>query len=146
MTPSEATNAATRQEWRDLGFFYDIDDAAHRWRLVGSRTGLREFSKLLRAYCRNPRNATAIEHDHFGPYMYLKVMTWPDAGVDKASIHGTIDDLQRLAQIVDAAIEKATPDDTIAVAQRFAPGSEYELVLEIKTEGFDPAEADPCLR
>ena len=25
--PSQATNEATRREWRDLGFFYDRDDA-----------------------------------------------------------------------------------------------------------------------
>jgi hypothetical protein len=114
--------------------------------LVGSRAGLREFPNLLRAYCSNPRNAIASEHEHYGPYMYLKVMTWPDAGVGKASIHGTTDDLQRLAQIVDAALEQAVPGDTIALAQRFAPGSEYELMLEIQADGFDPAEADPCLR
>ena len=129
-----------------MGFFYDCDDVGQRWRLVGSRTGLREFPRLLRIYSSNPRNATASEHDHYGPYMYLKVMTWPDAGIDETSIHGTTDDLQRLAEIVDAALEQAAPGDAIAVAERFAPGSEYELVLEIKAEDFDPAEADPCLR
>ena len=146
MSPSEATNAATRREWRELGFFYDVDEVKRRWRLIGSRTGLRQFSTLLHSYCGNPRNSAASEHDHYGPYMYLKVMTWPQAGIDKASIHGTIDDLERLAVIVEAALEDSGPGDMIALAERFAPACDYELVLEIKGEDFDPAEADPCLR
>jgi len=34
--PSEAVNEATRRQWRDLGFFYDRDDAAKSWRIVGT--------------------------------------------------------------------------------------------------------------
>jgi hypothetical protein len=31
---------STREEWRNLGFSYDRDDAAKEWRLRGSRDGL----------------------------------------------------------------------------------------------------------
>jgi hypothetical protein len=35
--PSEATNRATRREWRELGFFYLRDDRTKVWTLAGSR-------------------------------------------------------------------------------------------------------------
>ena len=146
MTPSEATNAVTRSEWRELGFFYDVDEATRQWRLVGSPGGLRAFSGLLHVYCSKPRNAAKSEHDHYGPYMYLTIMTWPTPGIDGGSIHGTIDDLTRLARIVEQRLQNATPGDVIPLAEAFAPGCEFELVLEIRDDGFDPAEVDPCLR
>ena len=38
--PSDAVNEKTREEWRALGFFYDVDHEAKVWTLVGSRAGL----------------------------------------------------------------------------------------------------------
>ena len=145
MTPSEATNAASRREWRDLGFFYDRNDSAREWRLVGSLDGLRVFVELLQTYSRNPRHAGQSEHDHYGPYMYLKVMTWPDPGINSNAIYGTLDDLKRLARLIAQRLQHATPGDTCAVGKAYEPGCEYELVLEIRDAGFDPPEADPCL-
>ena len=146
MTPSEATNSATRREWQALGFFYDRDDAARTWRIVGSIAGLRAFVELLQAYCREPRNAGLGEHDHYGPYMYLKIMTWHDAGISGNAIHGSLDDLRRLAGLIEQRLREATPGDTLAVGKTYVPECEYDLVLEIRDAGFDPAGADPCLR
>ena len=101
-------NAIIRDDWRALEFYYTRDDAAREWRLVGSRDGLRNFSRVLTRYADNLRNDLKSEHDHFGPYMYIKIMTWPDAGIGENAIHGTLADLRRLAAIVD---------DTIAAMQ-----------------------------
>jgi hypothetical protein len=77
--PSNVVNEKTRGEWRALGFFYEVNHEAKVWTLVGSRAGLLCFSDALRAYVADPRNALESEHEHYGPYMYLKVMTWPEA-------------------------------------------------------------------
>lgn len=146
MTLTEATNAATRREWRELGFFYEVDDGVREWHLVGSPNGLSAFPDLIRSYCRRPLHDARSEHDHYGPYMYLKIMTWPQAGIDRDSIHGTIEDLERLASLIEHRLRSATPGDRISIAEAFTPACEYGLVLEVKSEGFDPAEADPCLR
>ena len=146
MTPSEATNEATRKEWRQLGFFYDRDDRNREWRLVGSLDGLHAFVELLHAYGRDPRNGKQGAHDHFGPYMYLTVMTWPDPGISSRAIYGSRADLIRLAELTEERLRHATVGDTVSISEAYGPGCEYGLVLEVKDAGFDPAEADPCLR
>jgi hypothetical protein len=143
--PSEATNRATRKEWRELGFFYDRDDQAKEWRLVGSRSGLLRFRDLLLKYAGEPRNAKQSEHEHYGPYMYLKVMTWPDAGVDQNAIRGQLADLKRLADIVDGRLKTASPGSMLRVQREYVEDTDYLLVFDVKEEGFDPASADPML-
>lgn len=145
MSPSEATNQATRDEWRELGFFYDLDNSSKCWRLVGSKSGLGGFASILRAYCDDSRNAELSEHDHYGPYMYLKVMTWSEAGLDGNSIHGTLDDLNHLAELIDTALLGAQPGDTIHLGHKYVSDSDHDLLLIVKDDDFDPAGADPCL-
>ncbi len=145
MNPSEATSRATRDEWRELGFFYDLDASSQCWRLVGSTSGLRGFVSALRAYCVDPRNAKLSEHEHYGPYTYLKVMTWSDPGIDGNSIHGTLDDLNRLADLIDNALVGALVGDTIRLGGEYVSDSDYDLLLVVEDADFDPAKADPCL-
>ena len=95
--PSEAVNEATRKEWRALGFFYDRDDQLKEWKLVGSRSGLLKFRDLLIRYAASSRNEAKSEHDHYGPYSYLKVMTWTEPGMDRNGIYGTLQNLRQLA-------------------------------------------------
>src|SRR5580704_6177371 len=78
--PSDATNSATKLDWRELGFFYDRDDQARNWRLTGSRAGLLRFRDALLSYVADPRNALDSEREHYGPYSYLEVMTSPNPG------------------------------------------------------------------
>jgi hypothetical protein len=143
--PSDATNEATRQEWRDLGFFYDRDDEAKRWQLKGSRAGLLRFRDVLRSYAADPRNEPKSEHEHYGPYGYLEVMTWPEAGFDDHAIRGSLADIARLATVIENKLAAALPGATIRIREEFAADSPYELVLEVQEDGFDPASADQAL-
>ena len=95
--PSDALYEVLRQEWRELGFFYDVDDQARVWKLVGCRAGLLRFRDLLRSYAADPRNELKSEHWHYGPYGYLEVMTWPEARFDDHAIRGSLADIARLA-------------------------------------------------
>jgi len=142
---SEATRQATRREWRELGFFYERDDEAKEWRLVGSRTGLLEFRDLLLAYVVNPRNEQQSEHEHFGPYAYLEVMTWPEAGFDDHAIRGSLSDLARLASLVEDKLTSAAIGSQISIRAEFAFSSSYTLVLDVREDGFDCAAADAAL-
>ena len=143
--PTERINEATRREWRELGFFYDHDTTSKVWRLIGSQSGLSQFVTLLREYISDPRRASLSEHDHYGPYMYLKVMTWNEAGIDEKSIHGSIADLTRLAHLVDARVTAAREGDVVLIKEEFSPECDWSLRLEFRGQGFDPASEDPDL-
>jgi hypothetical protein len=142
---SDATNQATRRDWRELGFFYDRDNQAKTWKLVGSRSGLLRFRDALLAYVGDPRNIPQSEHEHYGPYGYLEIMTWPEAGFDDHAIRGPLPELKRLATIIEMKLMAAQMGETIRIQDEFAANSPYALVLEIREDGFDPAEADPTL-
>jgi len=138
-------NQKTRLEWRDLGFYYDRDDSTQEWRLTGSRNGLLRFRDLLLTYAKDPRHARKSEHEHYGPYQYLEIMTWPEAGMDKHAIHGSLDDLLRLASLIDQQLTNARAGITIRIREAFAPDSQYSLVLDVRPDDFDPPVADPAL-
>jgi hypothetical protein len=141
----DATNQATKLEWRELGFFYDCDDQTRVWKLTGSRAGLLCFRDALLAYVADPRNALKSEHMHYGPYGYLKVMTWPEAGLDDHSIRGPLPDLARLAKLVEAKLATVSPGSSVLIREEFAADSPYALVFDLREDGFDPAAADPLL-
>ncbi len=141
--PSEAVNAVTRSEWRELGFFYEFQLETNAWRLVGSKGGLLGFAKLIRRYIESPRNHALSEHEHFGPYMYLKVCTWKEAEINSHSIAGTISDLKRLADLIEQALWGATPGESREIATKYEPSSPCRLILEVREDSFDPATADP---
>jgi hypothetical protein len=125
---SESLKEVTRKEWRALGFYYTRDDGAGQaWRIVGSLAGLTAFHATLVRYVASPGNAPLSEHEHYGPYMYLKIMTWNEAGIDAASIHGTIADLSRLAELVLAALAVAKPGDVIPLGHSYVESADPEL-------------------
>jgi hypothetical protein len=143
--PNDATNKATRREWRQLGYFYDQDDQARVWKLTGSRVGLSRFVDALLSYVANPRNALKSEHEHYGPHGSLEVMTWPEPAFDNHAIRGTVADLARLARLIEAKLAEMHPGSTILIREEFATGSPYGLVLDLREDEFDPATADPLL-
>ena len=136
----------TQREWRDLGFYYDRDDEQKLWKLVGSREGLSCFTRALREYVADPRNQIDSEHEHYGPYSYLEVMTSPEAAFDGHAIRGPLDALRRLAQLIEAQLKSALPGAQIVIRDELGPNSPYALVLDVQQDGFDPASADPQLR
>jgi hypothetical protein len=135
-------NAHIREGWQELGFFYHLDETAKEWIIVGSRAGLARFSALLREYAADPRNEMQSEHEHYGPYMYLEVMTWPDAGMDGHAIHGPLPDLERLARLVDERASALQPGEQARIREEYAPSAEYGLVVTLREDGFDPASLD----
>lgn len=143
----ESLKEVTRQEWRDLGFYYSQDDAPRgAWRIVGSRAGLGAFLAKLVDYVAYPSNARLGEHEHYGPYFYLKVMTSNDAGIDAHSIRGSLADLRRLADLVSKALAHAKSGDLVALGRDYVEQTSYELLLDVREDNFDPASADPDLR
>lgn len=132
----------TQREWRELGYFYERNDETKEWRLQGAKAGLRKFATALREYAGNPRNEIVSEHEHFGPYRYLEIGTWPTSEITDHWIAGPLNEIRELASMVDGHLNMASVGDCICLRAVFAPVSAYEFVLEIQDDRFDPAMAD----
>ena len=139
---SEASNRATQREWRELGFFYDRDDQAKAWRIVGTAAGLKAFAQLIHAYASDPKHDTLSEHEHFGPYMYLEIGTWSEPEITNHWIAGPRTALAALALEIESTVSTLPIGTVASVRQVFAPSSAYDLVLECRAEPFDPARED----
>lgn len=133
---------STRREWRELGFFYDRDDAVRKWRIVGTAEGLQKFASMVSAYASDATNDAPSEHQHFGPYMFLEIGTWHEPEITHHWIAGPVPDLAALAAHVRESIPSLTVGVPRSVRAAFSPTSEYGLVLELGSEPFDPAGED----
>jgi hypothetical protein len=140
--PSATTNEATRREWRDLGFFYERDDAAQVWTIRGSIDGLNRFAAEIERYASKPNHTVISEHDHFGPYLYLKIGTWPAPQLNGDWIAGPLSFLTDLAQEIRSRLNAAAVGQTLSLRGFFEPSESYDLLLKIEPDSFDPAEAD----
>jgi hypothetical protein len=145
MGTTDAIDAEMRSQWRELGFYYDLDHTAREWRLAGSRAGLLEFAGILLAYVDEPQHAAKSEHEHYGPYMYLEIMTWPRPCMDSHAISGPLESLAGLAQLVSERVSASHPGDSIRIYEEFSASSEYSLILSVHDDEFDPAAADSLL-
>jgi hypothetical protein len=146
MSPSPETNRLTAEEWRALGFFYEIVEAEKVWRFVGSQAGLLKFSTLLRAYGSNPKNSEISEHEHFGPYWYLKIVTWNEALITANDIRGSLIEMRALADIIETKVASLCPGEAVVVGAEYSPQSDFALRFEVMDTGFDPASADTLLK
>ena len=140
--PVALTEDQIKQQWRRLGFFCELDDQKRVWTLTGSRAGLLYFPDLLLGYVNDPQNASDRAQKHYGPYGSLEIMTYPDPGFDGNAIRGSLDDLTRLAELIEAKLATAEAGSPIVIREEFAPNSPYSLVLDVRADGFDPASAD----
>lgn len=138
---------ATIDEWRDLGFHYDLADDRRVWTITGSAVGLARFARILRQFATNPRYDVPFEHDHYGPYGYLKIMNVPDErGFNANAIFAPRREFAKLAELIDARLATANVGSSFEFSQDFAPGSEYELRLIVAPDNFDPGLYDPWVQ
>jgi hypothetical protein len=137
-----------KNEWRELGFFYDLDEDNSQWLFTGSLGGLLKFRDLLLAYATNPHNDLLSEHDHYGTYLlsYLKIMTWNQPGICANNIHGSLSDLQGLAYLVESKLKNMLPQTEASIGPEYAKDCGFSLVFRVMPDDFDPASMDPLLK
>ena len=136
------TEDQIKQTWRELGFFCELDDQNKTWTLTGSRSGLLFFPDVLLGYVNDPENARDGNQKHYGQYGSLDIMTWPEAGFGANAIRGSLTELARLAELVEAKLASTQPGEQIRIREEYTADSPYTLVLDVRADGFDPASAD----
>jgi len=135
----------TRNEWRELGFYYERDTNNHLWLLTGARKGLLKFCDLLMKYASSARNGMISEHQHYGPYCYLEIMTWSEPQINEHAISGTLTQLRKLSGICREKLDAAIPGDMFIIDSEYSKNNKYKLQLIIKEDDYDPAKADAQL-
>jgi hypothetical protein len=133
----------TKEEWRELGFYYDRYDEKKQWILTGSKSGLLQFSELLKTYAGNPHNERLSEHDHYGPYSYLKISTWTEADIGENSIRGSLADFLHLSRLVETHLASAKEGDSVVISNEYAEKCDYQIIMNVKGCDFDPTSPDP---
>lgn len=145
MSESKSLAESTRSAWESLGFFYDYDESSRTWVVRAHRRGMDRLCEELRRYASDPRNADISEHEHYGPYSYLKFVTWTEPKVVADGIYGRVEDFDRLAQLIARAIVSARPGDRIRIDEAYAAANEAKLNLVLEPDSFDVASADQSL-
>jgi hypothetical protein len=106
---------------------------------------LLRFRDELLLYVANPKNALKSERQHYGPYSYLEIMTWPEARFDDHAIRGPLEDLARLAKLIEAKVDTMCPGSTLQIREEFAAHNPYAVLLEMRQNLFEPVTADTQL-
>jgi hypothetical protein len=131
----------TGEEWRLLGFYHELDQDRRIWRLCGSRSGLLGLARLITRYSESNTVSAHAEPLQLGPYGDLQVRFWERPGIDDESIHGSPDDLHRLAQLVEGGLADAQPGAKVVIGPEYAADAECSLLFEVMDDDFDPADA-----
>ena len=134
-------------EWRQLGFYYDRDDRldVNQWRFFGSKKGLQNFVSLLDKYANNPANDTISEHDHYGPYSYLKIMTWDKPTITADYIAGTIQDLKSLKNIISEKLNNTLHGQTFNIEKDYGQENTITAKFFVMADNFDPVSMDELI-
>jgi hypothetical protein len=138
---------ATKEEWRDLGFFYDRIEDKRKWVFRGDRSGLLKLSAIFKEYGKNERRCRESEHDHYGPYMYLKVMTvYGRRGINDDAIYGNLKDIYHLGEMVEGKVQNMKQGEEVSLRDEYSKESDFDMILVLEPEGFDPVSADGWVR
>jgi hypothetical protein len=131
-------------EWRELGFYYDLGEKQGNpeWRFFGSKDGLKNIISILDKYISNPVNKTLSEHEHYGPYHYLKIMTWNVPTITEDFIAGTLEDLAILKSTIAARLSNAEIGDTFNIRLDYGIDNTTDAKFFIMENDFDPASMD----
>lgn len=135
-------------EWRELGFYYDFDERVevNQWRFYGSKTGLHNFVKLIDDYISKASNNKEFEHEHYGPYSYLKIITLDNqAIITENAIGGTITDLKNLGNIIAGKLNNSQPGQTFTIDKEYGDGNTVTTKFFVMADSFDPVSMDELI-
>jgi len=144
MGSSKNIDPYIQQKWKELGFFFEFDEAASRWRFVGDKNGLLMLVDLLRNYSNDSTKNFISEHEHLGPYMQLKIMTSTEPELSVRGISGTLSDIRRLAEMIAAKVANSAVGDSFVIAEEFAGKTNVSMEINIARNGFEPGSMDQC--
>lgn len=133
--------------WRQLGFYYDLDDrlSVNQWRFYGSKKGLINWVRILDEFINDPNVEGISAERHYGPYLYLEVMTWNKPQITKHSIAGSKNDLKKLKGIISRYLHQKSSGETFNIDQEYGIDNEATAKFFIMNDDFEPASMDELI-
>ncbi len=132
----------TKEEWRDLGFYYDVDFDACSWEVRASKNGIIRFADIIESYALDPKNKTLGEHVHLLPYRYLSISTWPERLLTKDGVAGLPDDLIYFAGLLRSGIEMCQVGGSFEIGCEYALNLDYKFIFYRENDNYDPSSSD----
>jgi hypothetical protein len=129
----------TIREWNQLGFYYEYDKDIKQWRFLGSKVGLERFAVSIKSFSEDIVNSNISEHVHYGPYNYLKVMTWGEPCVTQDYIGGTQNDLLKLSHILTDKLALYSIGQAFVIKEEYSMTSTSSLLFIIMSDDFTPS-------
>lgn len=131
--------------WRNLGFYYDLDDrpSVNQWRFYGSKKGLSQWSSILEEFINDPSLNSISAERHYGPYSYLEVMSW-DRPQITSHCAGTMEDLKKLKTLIQKNLKKKKTGEVFSIDE-YGENNEVSTKFFIMSDDFDPASMDELL-
>ena len=129
----------TRNEWKELGFFYYSDDSEKRWDLYGSQSGIVRLSEEISDFI--SRDEIFGEHQHLLPHWYLTIEYDEVPDINKRGIVGRKVDLLKVRDFLNSAQNNSSPRSCVAIHSCFDQTT-YKMYFHIEQDDFDPSSMD----
>jgi len=107
--------------WEHLGYWFEFSESRTTWVFRLTRAARHKLSRLFWDYVRDPRHAVLSEHDHYGPYSDLKIVTWSEPRIDGDGIWGSMGELSQLASLIDERLLPAQVGEVIRIDREYFP-------------------------
>jgi hypothetical protein len=111
----------------------------------GSKAGFDRFASLLIDYAKDPVNKMLSEHEHYGPYHYLKVTTSNQNRITKDMFEVTIPGAVRLAEQIRKGTYSHSPGQTFSIGEDFGTDNTASTLFFVINDSFDPPTLDSSL-
>jgi hypothetical protein len=132
-----------RKEWRELGFYYETNQGKNEWLFVGSKKGLLNFIDCIDEHIEFQKGIS--DDSHFGPYSYLKLMTWDKPYIDLKLFAGRKGDFENLKKIYLQKIELTNVGDEFVINEEYSSHNSALLRVKVAGNDFDPVSLDSKL-
>jgi hypothetical protein len=112
-----------------------LNELKRRWEFRGSSKGLLKLGAALITYAEKHDEYCDSDHEHYGPYMYWKVMTRDEMAFTEQGIEGPVEKIGELGRAIVKRAAGLRPVVTLMIDSPKEGG--YALVVQ--EDGFDPA-------
>jgi hypothetical protein len=136
---------AVKDEWRKLGYYFELNKDEKKWVFISSKNGIEKFIDQIKDYIQNETNKDIGEHDHWGPYGDLKIMTTSVPQITNGFIGGNCTSFLELTELIEKNIKKITINESFFIQEEYVKDARTGIEFVIKDDDFDPASADKQL-